>query len=102
MDQGRYREGDNEEAYGDPQPLPADPFLEATLQRGQQSIHSSSRRGGNKSEKPAQAGWRFSLGSSLRQKPRVVQSLTTTGSAFGRRGCHMPYICPRTGESSPC
>src|SRR5262249_12893542 len=30
----------------DPQPLPTDPFLETTRQRGQQSVHSSSRQGG--------------------------------------------------------
>jgi hypothetical protein len=44
-DQRRDREGDNEEARRDSQPFPADPFLEATPQRGQQSVHSSSRQG---------------------------------------------------------
>ncbi len=39
-------EGDDDEARGDSEPFPADPFLEATPQRGQQSMHSSSRRGG--------------------------------------------------------
>ena len=47
-DQGRDRKDDDEEARGDSKPLPADPFLEATPQRGQQSMHSSSRRGGIK------------------------------------------------------
>jgi hypothetical protein len=55
MQQGRNRESDNEEAYGDPQPLPADPFLEATPQRGQQPMHSSSRQG-EKIRKPVQTG----------------------------------------------
>jgi hypothetical protein len=47
-DQRRDRESDNDKARSDPEPFPADPFLEATPQRGQQSMHSSSRRGGNK------------------------------------------------------
>ena len=46
-DQRRDRKGDDDEARGDPEPFPADPFLEATPERGQQSIHSSSRQGGN-------------------------------------------------------
>ena len=46
-DQRGDGEGDDEEARGDSEPFPADPFLEATPQRGQQSMHSSSRRGGN-------------------------------------------------------
>src|ERR1019366_10822878 len=49
-DQRRDREGDNEEARSDPEPFPADPSLEATPKRGQQSVHSSSRQGGNKLE----------------------------------------------------
>jgi hypothetical protein len=48
-DQCRDRKDDNEKTSGDTEPLPANPFLEATPQRGQQSMHSSSRRGGNKS-----------------------------------------------------
>jgi hypothetical protein len=35
MDQRHYREGDDEEARCDPEPFPADPFLEATPKRGQ-------------------------------------------------------------------
>ncbi len=46
-DQRRDREGDDEKARGDPEPFPADPFFETTPKRGQQSVHSSSRRGGN-------------------------------------------------------
>jgi hypothetical protein len=37
---------DDENARSDAEPLPADLFLEATLERGQQPMHSSSRRGG--------------------------------------------------------
>src|SRR5262249_830994 len=37
------REGDYHDARGNPEPSPADPSLEAALQRGQQSVHSSSR-----------------------------------------------------------
>ena len=99
--QRRNREGDDEEAYGNPQPLPADPFLEATPQRGQQSMHSSSRQGGNKCGSPSQRASLFSLGSSLRQKRNVVQSLTTIGSAFGRCSRHTPYICRNAADSSP-
>ncbi|MGX1165268.1 hypothetical protein AB7M16_001534 [Bradyrhizobium sp. USDA 372] len=39
------REGDDEDARGNSEPSPADPSLEAAFQRGQQSVHSSSRRG---------------------------------------------------------
>ncbi|MGY4357999.1 hypothetical protein ACVW0J_004492 [Bradyrhizobium sp. i1.7.7] len=39
------REGDDEDARSNTEPSPADPSLEAALQRGQQSVHSSSRRG---------------------------------------------------------
>jgi hypothetical protein len=46
-DQRRDRESDNDKARSDSEPFPADPFLEATPQRGQQSMHSSSRWGGN-------------------------------------------------------
>src|SRR5258708_2356185 len=35
------------------------------------------------------------------QKRSVVQYLTTLGSAPDRPGCHMPYICPDAGDSSP-
>ena len=47
-DQGRDRKGDDKEARRDSQPFPADPSLEATPERGQQSVHSSSRQGGNR------------------------------------------------------
>jgi hypothetical protein len=38
-------EGNDEDARGNSEPSPANPSLEAALQRGQQSVHSSSRRG---------------------------------------------------------
>ena len=41
------RKNDDEETRSDPQPFPADLLLEATPERGQQPMHSSSRRGGN-------------------------------------------------------
>jgi hypothetical protein len=41
----RNRERNDEDAQGNAEPLPADLVLEAALERGQQSIHSSSRRG---------------------------------------------------------
>jgi hypothetical protein len=47
-DQRRDRKGDDEEARGNSEPFPTNPFLEATPERGQQSVHSSSRQGGNK------------------------------------------------------
>jgi hypothetical protein len=42
------RQDDDEKTRSDPKPFPADLLLEATLQRGQQPMHSSSRRGGKK------------------------------------------------------
>ncbi len=39
------RKTDDEETRSDPQPFPADLLLEATPERGQQPMHSSSRRG---------------------------------------------------------
>ncbi|MFK4710882.1 hypothetical protein ABIF56_001584 [Bradyrhizobium elkanii] len=43
----RDRERDDQHTRGDPEPFPADLFLETTPKRGQQPKHSSSRRGGN-------------------------------------------------------
>src|SRR5260370_40185087 len=51
-DQGRDRKSDDENARRDSEPFPADPFLEATPKRGQQTVHSSSRRGGEKGKPP--------------------------------------------------
>ncbi|MGY4420352.1 hypothetical protein ACVWY2_002777 [Bradyrhizobium sp. JR6.1] len=45
VDQRRDRERDDEHARSDPEPFPADLFLEATPKRGQQPKHSSSRQG---------------------------------------------------------
>src|SRR5579859_5276477 len=45
MDERPYRKGDDQQARRNPQPLPTDPFLEAALERGQKSLHSSSRQG---------------------------------------------------------
>ena len=41
------RKNDDEKTRSDPEPFPADLLLEATPERGQQPMHSSSRRGGN-------------------------------------------------------
>ena len=41
---------DDQNACGNADPFPADIFLEAALERGQQSMHSSSRRGGDSLE----------------------------------------------------
>jgi hypothetical protein len=49
-DQDRDRKGDDQQARNDSEPFPADLFLEATPERGQQPMHSSSRRDGNISE----------------------------------------------------
>src|SRR4051812_29031998 len=70
-------EGDDEEARGDSEPFPADPLLEATPQRGQLSMHSSSRWGGN-TARPAAIGDAAARADHLRQKRRFVQSLTST------------------------
>ena len=43
VDKSCDRESDDDEARNDTKPFPADPFLEAALQRGQQPLHSSSR-----------------------------------------------------------
>jgi len=45
-DQRGDRKDDDEETRDDPKPFPADLLLEATPERGQQPMHSSSRRGG--------------------------------------------------------
>ncbi len=79
-DQRRDREGDDEETGGDSKPFPADPFLEATPQRGQQSMHSSSRRGRQQFAGLLEAiiGWRPQKAPEprpIRQKHPVVQSL---------------------------
>ena len=53
--QGAYQRGDRDaddkQARGDSEPFPADPFVKATLQRGQHSMHSSSRQGGSRLER---------------------------------------------------
>ena len=43
--QRRDGKDDDENARGDSEPFPADPFREAAPQRGQQPMHSSSRQG---------------------------------------------------------
>src|SRR5882757_5486598 len=98
-DQRRDREGDDEQARRDPEPFPADPFLEATPKRGQWSVHSSSRQGGNRleafSKRWATSGRPIaSMRRPIRQKRRVVQPLTTPASVFDGGNCHTPYICP--------
>src|ERR1700737_4259178 len=60
-DQGRDRKSDDEETRRDSEPFPADPFLEATPKRGQQSVHSSSRRGGNEALPTRLMGWRWPI-----------------------------------------
>ena len=47
-DQSRDCEGNDKQARQDAEAFPADPFREATPQRSQQSVHSSSRQGGYK------------------------------------------------------
>ena len=97
-DQRRDREGDDQEARGDPEPSPADPFLEATPERGQQSMHSSSRQGGNM----LQASSKQSSATPpivperkpIRQKHPVVQSLDNAsfdpGSVRPSHALHRP------------
>jgi hypothetical protein len=62
MDQRRDRKGDDDQARDNPKPFPADPFLETTPERGQPSIHSSSRQGDNQL-RPLEAIIRRWLGS---------------------------------------
>src|SRR5437764_5301165 len=42
-DQGRDCKEDDKDARRNSNPFPADPFLEATCERGQHSVHSSSQ-----------------------------------------------------------
>src|ERR1700729_3808279 len=97
-DRGVNTKGTEEEACATPEPFPADPFLEATPERGQQSMHSSSRQGGDKLRAQRSdrrlTGRRFICERPIRQKRPGVQSLTTRASALDRGGCHTPYICP--------
>ena len=103
-DQGRDRKGDDEKARSDPEPFPADPFLEATPERGQQSMHSSSRQG-RQQMRPSKrlaagGGPSLHMRRPIRQKRPVVQSLTTPASALDRSGCHTPYICPEPQDAN--
>ena len=56
-DQRRDRKADDQDARDDADPFPADISLEATPQRAQQSMHSSSRRGGNATGAPCKTAW---------------------------------------------
>jgi hypothetical protein len=73
------RESDDQKACDDTQPFPAQPFLETAPQRGQHSMHSSSRRGGNalKADRGENTQTAAKLliirAKSIRQKSRAAQ-----------------------------
>jgi hypothetical protein len=75
-DQRRDRKGNNEEACSDPKSLPADPFIETAPERGEQSLHSSSRQGirtleARRNHRKPRRSLRTNY---LKQKRRLVQS----------------------------
>lgn len=106
-DQGRDRKADDEEARRDSEPFPADPSLEATPKRGQQSVHSSSRQGGNKLKAlPTRLmGKRRPIAPHVKtHRAKTFRCAVLDNASFGPRATPLSHALhmPQRGRFEPC
>src|SRR5439155_21398188 len=98
-DQSRDCESNDKEACRDPEPFPADPVLKAPPQPSQQSVHSSSRQGGDKLQA-------FSSDRGKRRPiaphPMIHKAKTRRCAVLDKAGCSPPATRLSYSHMSQC